>query len=199
MNNDPLYIKYKDSINKTIAIGAKYYNCITKERLIMCLQDMKDIIGLSEFNLYLIGKLNSSQPAPTWELELLCDGPIFCKDNLIELMKTIIDIGNYYNIYINIRHIDTVSTWNLKILRPKNKINILETTLEHIIPSSSYSLHQEHKNLVISRNYNQNNIQYYKARLISRRTESNICSKIIRYLENIELPLDKYITNCTFN
>ena len=39
MNNEPLYIKYKDSINKTISIGAKYYNCNTKGRLIMTLPD----------------------------------------------------------------------------------------------------------------------------------------------------------------
>ena len=110
-------------------------------------------------------------------------------------MRTIIEIGDYHNIYINIRHIDTITTWNLKILNPEKKINVLESSLEHIRPSSIYSLHQEHKNLILPKNYGQNNIKYHKARLISRRTESTISSKIIRYLENIEMPLDKHIAN----
>jgi len=191
MLQNPEYVKYAQFIDRSFSSNNVTYRCVTKDVVTDFLMDISGAPHFDKYGLYLIGRMNSAEPYPTMDVDLVFDQPIQEKQEMMDLMHTLRTKGDQRNIRIDVKHVDNITYLldmydDISKRDTKNFNQALRDASGVIYDISSvartFSVRKGHRTF-----------EYYTPRLISAAGSSAIDASAMDYVSNMELPLSSYI------
>ena len=97
---DPTKTEYEMFIDISYnhVINQNKIHCVTKDKLLEGLTAINNIENANLYNYYIIGKLNSSCPFPTWDIDTILTSDTVDEAQLLDAMKNIKDPNVVYDL-----------------------------------------------------------------------------------------------------
>lgn len=182
---DISYQSYYQYIDKKKIVNDISYHCITKDVLKTILEKLCSLDNSKLFKYTLHGKLNSSYPFPTWDIDFgLSSSTIISNDILLKLMLDIKNISLEHKIIIDQKYLLDINQWDNACNNPTILHDISQTCLDY----SFNQLFDASRKFRVKTGGDIYNIDYYKSRIIKLENETVLDTSFILYLDNRQLP-----------
>ena len=161
--------------------------CVCKDVLIDLLNQIKSIENLVNYNVYICGKINSSDSFPTWDCDLTLENSEFNENELIEIFKQIKEIGLNNNLNFDLKFMRDITDWNNCVDTPDDYFDVVQAGFFCDPSTNQFSVLEKSRNMRIRKNKNRF-FTYYNALLIKKKGENDLETDGINFINNSILP-----------
>ena len=128
---DPTKTEYEMFIDISYnhVINQNKIHCVTKDKLLEGLTAINNIENANLYNYYIIGKLNSSCPFPTWDIDMILTSDTVNETQLLDTMKNIKEMGFAKNLNFDLKYMTDIEIMNVGYRSPDISFNIIEKKL----------------------------------------------------------------------
>lgn len=197
--NETPYEMFID-ISYTHFIRNTTIHCITKDILLDCLNNINSIENSNLYDYYLFGKLNSSCPFPTWDIDLALVNSTTDNTTLLNVMKNIKEMGLSKNINFDVKYFTDINIIANGYDNPDISYNIIEKCIYYDASANEYVLFD----VTTTNKINDTRMQiftdfvYYTPLLIKKKGENILTSDGVQFINNSILPNSSLMGSGTF-
>lgn len=182
----PYYLFVKMSKSKTYHDKC---DCICKDTLIERLHAILQIPNFNKYKCYIVGRVNSNTPFPTFDCDMRLTHPEKNLDELKELFLKIKEKGFEKNINFDLKYYTDIEPWNIAAENPDNLHEINDVSPVYDISNNKWELFERNPNVKLRvRKEKHKKITYYKALLIKDENSTTYIPEAIKKLEDSVLP-----------
>ena len=189
---DPTKTEYEMFIDISYnhVINQNKIHCVTKDKLLEALTAINTIANANLYNYYIIGKLNSSCPFPTWDIDTILTSDTVDETQLLDVMKNIREMGFAKNLNFDLKYMTDIGIINTGYKNRDASFNITEKVLWYDLSLNKYELIDYSKEHKINNSYTKayTGLQYYEALLIKQKGENTLTDLGIQFINNSILP-----------
>ena len=189
---DPTKTEYEMFIDISYnhVINQNKIHCVTKDKLLEGLTAINNIENANLYNYYIIGKLNSSCPFPTWDIDMILTSDTVNETQLLDTMKTIKEMGFAKNLNFDLKYMTDIEIMNVGYRSPDISFNIIEKKLLYDLSLNQYNFYNNNKEHKINNSYTKAypDLRYYEALLIKQKGENTLTDLGIQFINNSILP-----------
>jgi hypothetical protein len=171
-------------------INQNKIHCVTKDKLLEGLTAINNIENANLYNYYIIGKLNSSCPFPTWDIDMILTSDTVNETQLLDTMKNIKEMGFAKNLNFDLKYMTDIEIMNVGYRSPDISFNIIEKKLLYDLSLNQYNFYNNNKEHKINNSYTKAypDLRYYEALLIKQKGENTLTDLGIQFINNSILP-----------
>ena len=189
---DPTKTEYEMFIDISYnhVINQNKIHCVTKDKLLEGLTAINNIENANLYNYYIIGKLNSSCPFPTWDIDMILTSDTVNETQLLDTMKNIKEMGFAKNLNFDLKYMTDIEIMNVGYRSPDISFNIIEKKLLYDLSLNQYNFYNNNKEHKINNSYTKaySDLRYYEALLIKQKGENTLTDLGIQFINNSILP-----------
>ena len=187
--NETPYEMFID-ISYTHIINNTTIHCITKDVLLDCLDNINSIENSNLYDYYLFGKLNTSCPFPTWDVDLALVDSTTDTTTLLNVMKNIKEMGLTKNINFDLKYLTDINIIATGYNNPDISYNIVEKAILLDISTNEYILSDRTKTYKVNDKRMEffTDFVYYTPLLIKKKGENILTSEGLQFINNSILP-----------
>jgi hypothetical protein len=189
---DPTKTEYEMFIDISYnhVINQNKIHCVTKDKLLEGLTAINNIENANLYNYYIIGKLNSSCPFPTWDIDMILTSDTVNETQLLDTMKNIKEMGFAKNLNFDLKYMTDIEIMNVGYRSPDISFNIIEKKLLYDLSLNQYNFYNNNKEYKINNSYTKAypDLRYYEALLIKQKGENTLTDLGIQFINNSILP-----------
>ena len=189
---DPTKTEYEMFIDISYnhVINQNKIHCVTKDKLLEGLTAINNIENANLYNYYITGKLNSSCPFPTWDIDMILTSDTVNETQLLDTMKTIKEMGFAKNLNFDLKYMTDIEIMNVGYRSPDISFNIIEKKLLYDLSLNQYNFYNNNKEHKINNSYTKAypDLRYYEALLIKQKGENTLTDLGIQFINNSILP-----------
>lgn len=189
---DPNKTPYEMFIDKTYnhVIRDTPIHCVTKDILLRCLNSICDVENSELYDVYLFGKLNSSCPFPTWDVDIALVRGETDDQILLDVMTKIKEIGLTNNINMDIKYLTDINIIATGYINPDKDYIIKEKCITFNLSTSLYELHERTKTYKVNdkRTETFKDFVYYTPLLVKSIGKNKIDDNCIEFISDGILP-----------
>ncbi len=187
--NETPYEMFID-ISYTHIINNTTIHCITKDVLLDCLNSINAIENSNLYDYYLFGKLNTSCPFPTWDVDLALVDSTTDTTTLLNVMKNIKEMGLTKNINFDLKYLTDINIIATGYNNPDISYNIVEKVMGYDISTNEYILSDRTKIYKVNGKKMEffTDFVYYTPLLIKKKGENILTSEGLQFINNSILP-----------
>ncbi len=187
--NETPYEMFID-ISYTHIINNTTIHCITKDVLLDCLDNINSIENSNLYDYYLFGKLNTSCPFPTWDVDLALVNSTTDNTTLLNVMKNIKEMGLTKNINFDLKYLTDINIIATGYNNPDISYNIVEKAILLDISTNEYILSDRTKTYKVNDKRMEffTDFVYYTPLLIKKKGENILTSEGLQFINNSILP-----------
>tara|TARA_B110000008_G_C16731103_1_gene468797 strand:- start:5 stop:643 length:639 start_codon:yes stop_codon:yes gene_type:complete len=189
---DPTKTEYEMFIDISYnhVINQNKIHCVTKDKLLEGLTAINNIENANLYNYYIIGKLNSSCPFPTWDIDMILTSDTVNETQLLDTMKNIKEMGFAKNLNFDLKYMTDIEIMNVGYRSPDISFNIIEKKLLYDLSLNQYNFYNNNKEHKINNSYTKAypDLRYYEALLIKQKGENTLTDLGIQFINNSILP-----------
>ena len=165
-------------------------HCITKDVLLDCLKSINSIENANLFDYYLFGKLNTSCPFPTWDVDLALVNSTTDNTILLNIMKNIKEMGLAKNINFDLKYFTDINIIANGYNNPDASYNIVEKCIAYDVSANEYVLFDHTKTNKINDKRMEifTDFVYYTPLLVKKKGENVLTNESIQFINNSILP-----------
>ena len=151
---------------------------------------INNIENANLYNYYIIGKLNSSCPFPTWDIDMILTSDTVNETQLLDTMKNIKEMGFAKNLNFDLKYMTDIEIMNVGYRSPDISFNIIEKKLLYDLSLNQYNFYNNNKEHKINNSYTKAypDLRYYEALLIKQKGENTLTDLGIQFINNSILP-----------
>ena len=189
---DPTKTEYEMFIDISYnhVINQNKIHCVTKDKLLEGLTAINNIENANLYNYYITGKLNSSCPFPTWDIDMILTSDTVNETQLLDVMKNIREMGFAKNLNFDLKYMTDIEIMNVGYRSPDISFNIIEKKLLYDLSLNQYNFYNNNKEHKINNSYTKAypDLRYYEALLIKQKGENTLTDLGIQFINNSILP-----------
>ena len=187
--NETPYEMFID-ISYTHIINNTTIHCITKDVLLDCLDNINSIENSDLYDYYLFGKLNTSCPFPTWDVDLALVNSTTDNTTLLNVMKNIKEMGLIKNINFDLKYLTDINIIATGYNNPDISYNIVEKVMGYDISTNEYILSDRTKTYKVNDKRMEffTDFVYYTPLLMKKKGENILTSEGLQFINNSILP-----------
>ena len=187
--NETPYEMFID-ISYTHIINNTTIHCITKDTLLDVLDNINSIENSDLYDYYLFGKLNTSCPFPTWDVDLALVNSTTDTTTLLNVMKNIKEMGLTKNINFDLKYLTDINIIATGYNNPDISYNIIEKVMGYDISTNEYILSDRTKTYKVNGKKMEifTDFVYYTPLLIKKKGENILTSEGLQFINNSILP-----------
>ena len=187
--NETPYEMFID-ISYTHIINNTTIHCITKDTLLAVLDNINSIANSDLYDYYLFGKLNTSCPFPTWDVDLALVNSTTDTTTLLNVMKNIKEMGLTKNINFDLKYLTDINIIATGYNNPDISYNIIEKVMGYDISTNEYILSDRTKTYKVNGKKMEifTDFVYYTPLLIKKKGENILTSEGLQFINNSILP-----------
>lgn len=189
---DPTKTEYEMFIDISYnhVINQNKIHCVTKDKLLEGLTAINNIENANLYNYYIIGKLNSSCPFPTWDIDMILTSDTVNETQLLDTMKNIKEMGFAKNLNFDLKYMTDIEIMNVGYRSPDISFNIIEKKLLYDLSLNQYNFYNNNKEHKINNSYTKAypDLRYYEALLIKQKGENTLTASGLEFINNGILP-----------
>ena len=165
-------------------------HCITKDVLLDCLNSINTVENSNLYDYYLFGKLNTSCPFPTWDIDLALVNSTTDNTMLLNVMKNIKEMGLAKNINFDLKYFTDINIIANGYNNPDVSYNIVEKCIAYDLSANEYVLFDRTKTNKINDKRMEifTDFIYYTPLLIKKKGENILTSEGLQFINNSILP-----------
>jgi hypothetical protein len=197
--NETPYEMFID-ISYTHIINNTTIHCITKDTLLDVLDNINSIENSDLYDYYLFGKLNTSCPFPTWDVDLALVNSTTDTTTLLNVMKNIKEMGLTKNINFDLKYLTDINIIATGYNNPDISYNIVEKVMKYDISTNEYILSDRTKIYKVNGKKMEffTDFVYYTPLLIKKKGENILTSEGLQFINNSILPNSNLMGSCKF-
>jgi len=171
-------------------IGNTPIHCVTKDVLLNALNNIKSIEKSDLFDYYLFGKLNTSCPFPTWDVDMAIVSETTDNNNILNVMKKIKILGLSKNINFDIKYFTNIDIISTGYSNPDVSYNITGKNLFYDVSANQYRIYDYTKTNKINDRRMElfTDFVYYTPLLIKKKGEDSLTNEGLEFINNSILP-----------
>jgi len=171
-------------------INQNKIHCVTKDKLLEALTTINTIENTNLYNYYIIGKINSSCPFPTWDIDMILTSETTDAIQLLNVMKNIKEMGFAKNLNFDLKYMTDIEIMNTGYRNPDVSFNIIEKKLWYDVSLNKYNCSYNNKDYKINTSYVKayKDLQYYEALLIKQKGENTLTDSGVQFINDSILP-----------
>jgi len=186
LEKHPYYLFVKMSKRKTYHDKC---DCICKDTLIERLNSILQIPNFNKYKCYIVGRVNSNTPFPTFDCDMRLTHPEKNLDELKELFIKIKEKGFEKNIHFDLKYYTDIEPWNIAAENPDDLHEIYSAAPVYDNSYNEWKVLERNPDTKLRvRKEKHKEITYYKALLIKDENSTTYIPEAIKQLEDSVLP-----------
>jgi len=177
-------------ISYTHVIKNTTIHCITKDVLLDCLNSINAIENSNLYDYYLFGKLNTSCPFPTWDIDLALVNSTTDPTVLLNVMKNIKEMGLTKNINFDLKYLTDINIIANGYNNPDSSYNIVEKSIAYDLSANEYVLFDNTKTNKITDKRMEifTDFVYHAPLIVKKKGENALTNEAVQFINNSILP-----------